>query len=547
MAESNSTDPTVIPSFSFQVWRESFVRVILVWASGLGFIVILATLLSSNDLLDKAVYSSAYLCLLAVTVIRLPYTVRAGVFLALIYIFGFVALVETGIWGNALVFLLGFIVMTGLLFSPRAGINTIVFSLISITIFGFLILNGFYLLRPQVLQSGTLGDWLIGSASLLLLGSVALAGIYYFQTEFVHAQGRTGEIFKTLQDERKNLEKHVAERTGELEKRNSGMQSMVYFTRKMAGIQDLSVIPAKAVDLITENFGHYHVGLFLLSDDGKTAILQAASSDEGHKLVGKGYHVDVGDNSLVGRVAKQARMIVASRNSNTPSTVDGESEMPRTRSEIALPVVVRGKILGVLDIQSEQIQTFGQSEAEILQLLTDQVGVSMDNARLLNEARSYETQLDILSSQQIQSTWRENLINQKMAYQFTPSGIKSISSGAKPKDQDGLQIPLVLRGQNIGSIAFQRKDKAEWPEPDRDLAKKVAIQVALALDNIRLIDETRLHAVQEQTVNEISGRFSRSLDVDTLLQTAVRELAALPDVSEASIFIKPSDENKNQI
>ena len=134
-----------------------------------------------------------------------------------------------------------------------------------------------------------------------------------------------------------------------------------------------------------------------------------------------------------------------------------------------------------------------------------------------------------------------------MAYQFSPSGIKSISLGAKPKDQDGLHIPLVLRGQEIGSMALQRKDKGEWPEPDRDLAKKVAIQVALALDNIRLIEETRLHVVQEQTINEISGRFSRSLDVDTLLQSAVRELAALTDVSEASIFIKPSDENKNQI
>ncbi len=547
MAESNPTDPTVISSFSFQAWRESFIRVILIWASGLGFIVLLATLFSSNDLLDKTVFSSVYICLLAITAIRLPYTIRAGVFLALIYILGLVALIETGIGGNALVFLLGFIVMTGLLFSPRAGINSIVLSIISITFFGFLLLNGFYLLSSRGMQSGTLGDWLIGSASLLLLGSIALAGVYYFQTEFVHAQGRAGEIFKALQEERKNLEKHVAERTGELEKRNSSMQSMVYFTRQMAGIQDISLIPAKAVDLITENFRHFHAGFFLLTEDGKTAILQAASSDEGRKLVAKGFHVEVGDNSLVGRVAKQARLIVVAGNSKTSATLERESEIPRTRSEIALPVAARGKILGVLDIQSEQNQAFGQSESEILQLLADQLGTSMDNARLLNEARAYETQLDVLNSQQIQSTWRENLINQKMAYQFTPSGIKSISLGAKPIDQDGLQIPLVLRGQEIGSIAFQRKDKAEWPEPDRDLAKKVAIQVALALDNIRLIDETRLRAVQEQTVNEISGRFSRSLDVDTLLQTAVRELAGLPDVSEASIFIKPSDENKNQI
>jgi len=90
-----------------------------------------------------------------------------------------------------------------------------------------------------------------------------------------------------------------------------------------------------------------------------------------------------------------------------------------------------------------------------------------------------------------------------------------------PKNNSNLIIPLVLRGQEIGSIALQRKDRAEWTEPDQDLVKKVAIQVALALDNSRLIEETRQHAVHEQTVNEISGRFNRSLDVDTLLQTAV--------------------------
>ncbi len=119
MAEANSTDPTVITSFPFQAWRERFVRVILIWASGLGFIALLATLFSSNDLLDKAVYVTVYVCLLAITGIRLPYTARVGVFLALIYILGLIALIETGIWGNALVFLLGFIVMNGLLFSPR--------------------------------------------------------------------------------------------------------------------------------------------------------------------------------------------------------------------------------------------------------------------------------------------------------------------------------------------------------------------------------------------------------------------------------------------
>jgi GAF domain-containing protein len=208
--------------------------------------------------------------------------------------------------------------------------------------------------------------------------------------------------------------------------------------------------------------------------------------------------------------------------------------------------VARGAVIGVLDIQSEQVQAFDQNEAEILQLLADQVAASIDNARLLNKSQGIIGQLEILTAQQTHSTWREYLKNRKTAYQFTPGGIKSITPGSTLKNNNSLQIPILLRDQEIGSIELQRKDRLDWSQSERDLAQKVALQAALALDNSRLLEETRQHAVQEQTVNEISGRLNRSLDVDTLLQTAVRELASLPEVTEASVFINPSNEEKNQ-
>lgn len=71
---------------------------------------------------------------------------------------------------------------------------------------------------------------------------------------------------------------------------------------------------------------------------------------------------------------------------------------------------------------------------------------------------------------------------------------------------------------------------------------KLVAQIALALENARLIEETRQHAAQEQVVSEISARFSRSLDVEALLQAAVREFAALPDVAEATVVLKPTNE-----
>jgi GAF domain-containing protein len=544
MTEMKSTNPTNDYAFSFQTWRENFVRIILIWASIFGFLAFVATFFNSNDLFYEIVYASAYAILLAVTFIRLPYLLRAGVFLALMYILGLSGLFETGIWGDARVFFLAFIIMTALLISPRAGINVMVFSLVSITVFGFLILNGFYLLSSQEVTIGTLGDWLTGTASLILLGTVAIAGLYFFQSEFVQAQGRASETLSALQAERKNLEKHVAERTDELEKRNLSMRSTVYFISQIAEIQDISAIPAKTVDLVSQHFGHYFANLFLLDEEGKTAVLQASSSEAGRKLLESGYRVNVGDRNIIGRVAERAKLFIAANNT-TPLAIGAErSEMPPIQSEIALPLTVRGKVIGILDIQSEQPQVFNQTEAETLQLLADQVAASIDNARLLSESQALVSQLKVLSSKQTQSTWREYLLNQKLAYQFTPLGTRSISPGARLMNHKSLQIPLVLRGQEIGSITLQRKDMSDWAEPDQDLVKKVALQVALALDNSRLLEETRQHAVQEQTVNEISGRFNRSLDVDTLLQTAVREFAALPEVTEATVYIKPSDEDK---
>ena len=536
MTEANSAIPSNPSSFSFQTWRENFVRIILIWASGFGFIAFVVSFFNSNALIYETVYAFAFVCLLVVTFVRLPYLLRTGVFIALMYMLGLSGLFETGIWGDARVFFLAFIFMSGLLVSPRAGINAIVISLISLSVFGFLVLNDFYLLSSQEVTNGALGDWLTGGASLLLLGTVATAGLYYFQSEFVKAQVTASETFNALQAERKNLEKHVAQRTDELEKRNSSMRSTVYFIRQMAETQDLSAISAKTVDLISQLYGYYDASLFLLTEDGKTAVLQAASSESGRNLLAKEYHVNVGNRSLVGRVAERAKLL---------TTIDlGDSDISRPQSEIALPLVVRGKVIGVLDIHSDHSEAFDQNEAEILQLLADQVSASIDNSRLLGESQALVSQLETLTSRQIQSSWREYLINQKLAYQFTPLGIKPIAPGANPTDHNTLHIPLALRGRAIGSIALQRKDLGEWAESDQDLVKKVAIQVALALDNSRLLEETRQHAVHEQTVNEISARFNRSLDVDSLLQTAVRELAALPEVSEASVFIKPSDEGE---
>ena len=376
--------------------------------------------------------------------------------------------------------------------------------------------------------------WVIDTAPLFLGFVAGLAGMR--QDILLKTNEKMVEREKEIASIREGLEQRVAERTRELEARNLQMASAVRFSREIAQTQDPSALLSKAVELIGGRFDYYRVNVFLLDEGRRKAFLQASSFDEDKKLLERGHYVAAGDSSIVGRAANQGKTIRLSELEGAGAS-NANSELPRTRAEVAIPLVMRGKVSGVLDIQSEQADAFSQSETEILQLLAAQIASSIDNIRLLDESQAIVNQLEVLTSQQTRAAWREYLQGQNIAYQFTAAGVRAVNANAKLNKTDGLKIPLTLRGQAIGTIVLQRRDSSHWSAPERDLAEKIAAQVSLALDNSRLLDETRRRALQEQTVNEISARLSRSLDIDALLQTAARELGTLPEVAEVSVIV----------
>ena len=101
-----------------------------------------------------------------------------------------------------------------------------------------------------------------------------------------------------------------------------------------------------------------------------------------------------------------------------------------------------------------------------------------------------------------------------------------------------------MRGNQIGKIVLKRKaSETAWSEAEKEMIERIAMQTVLAIDNARVLEESQRRAMREEAVSDFSNRFSHSLDIDTLLQSAVRELHRLPQVSDVSIFISPSDEN----
>jgi GAF domain-containing protein len=515
--------------FSYELWRERFLRVVLQGSCILGFIAIVLYLFTPSSPLYKIMAVATYGILILVTLFtRLSYNIRAGVFLFLLFFAGLSSLFDYGI-ADASILFLGFIVMTGLLFSPRMGM----YSIIAITVLLLLI---FGWPNTSLMDSARL------TGILLIVSMIIAIGLHTFQDEFVKTQWAARQTLDTLREERSTLEARVAERTSGLARKTEQLRATSYIARKTAEVQDLATLLETVAHLVTDQFGFYHTGIFLINENGNQVVLQAASSEGGQRMVERGHSLTIGMQGIVGYVAAQKKPRIA-LDVGTDAVFFNNPDLPMTRSEVALPLLIRNKVLGVLDIQSDRPQAFSVDDTDVLQTLSDQIAIAIENARLLDETQAAIMQLEALTSIRTQEAWTQKLREQDRAFTYTPLGLRA--EKLSPNSSNAMSAPIVLRGRKIGNISIARKGEAKWSRLDEGLLAEVASQVGLAVDNIRLLEEATQRARQEQTVGKLAAQFSQSLDLDTLLQTAARELGQLPDVSEVSVFLGQEDEQSS--
>ena len=508
--------------FSYRLWRERFLKVVLQGACVLGFIAVVLYFFTPSVPLYKALAVVSYAVLLLLTFVpRLPYIVRAGAFLLLLYFAGFTSLLDHGV-ADAAVLFLGFIVMTGLLFSPRAGVY-VTLALVTLAIMLY-----FGWERSDLLDLARL------TAIFMVVVSIVITGLQTFQQEFSRTQQSARETLETLRTERYNLEQRVEERTAGLTRKTDQLRATSYIARKTAEVQDLATLLNTVANLVTDQFGFYHTGIFLINEAGDEAVLQAASSEGGARMMERGHALAVGTQGIVGYVAAQKKPRIA-LDVGEDAVFFNNPDLPMTRSELALPLLVHNRVLGILDIQSDKPQAFGVDDIDVLQTLADQVAIAIENARLLDESQATLSQLEALTAVRTRDAWSQKLREKNRVFTYTPLGLRAVK--LDPTQGQTLTVPLMLRGQKIGNISVARRGDSGMTRRDEELIAEVASQAGLAIDNIRLLEEATQRANQEQIVGQLASRFSQSLDTDTLLQTAVRELAQLSDVTEVSIFV----------
>ena len=342
-----------------------------------------------------------------------------------------------------------------------------------------------------------------------------------------------------------SLEQRVTERTEALRRRTAQLEAAAMVAREAAAIRDVDTLLDEVVHLISQRFGFYHAGIFLVDEAGEYAILRAASSEGGRRMLERGHRLKVGEVGIVGYVAGTGEPRIALDVGKDAVYFDNP-DLPLTRSEMALPLRVRGRVIGVLDVQSEEPAAFTEEDVAVLQVMADQIALAIENARLLEESQRTLRELERLYGERVREAWRRWIVQRPVAYRYTGVTVEPLLNPDRLVSGGGdgrrLTIPIRLWGQTIGSILLRRtEEQPPWSPHERRLAEEIGEQVALALENARLLEETESRAAREQMLSQMTAQLTRSLDIETLLQTALRELARLPEVEEIAVYLGPEE------
>lgn len=381
------------------------------------------------------------------------------------------------------------------------------------------------------------------------------------------AQVESKELAQTkanfeLVDSKTLIEQRLEEKTAALQELGSELEAanqqirhraaqfeaLAQVARTIASVRDLQELLPRIAAVISDNFGFYHVGLFLLDEANESAVLSATNSEGGKKMMERKHRLRVGQEGIVGYVTAAGEPRIAMDVGKDAVFFDNP-ELPDTHSEMALPLKVGNSIMGALDVQSTESGAFTEEDIQMLTLLADQVSLAIENARLFDETRNALAEAQAVSRQFTREAWGRVPVEHKLlGYRYNVAGSAPLNepvdlsergprrSGDNQVELNQVVVPIELRGETIGTLIVQSPSTDKLNQDQINLVKAVAERVALSAENARLFEETTRRAERERLVSDITGKIRSVNDPQTIINTAMEELRKTLGASRVEII-----------
>lgn len=520
---------------------------------------------SQGRYLSVAIFVFAYGYLLFITYSkRLKYAGQVwGLIILLVVLAGLDFFID-GRAGGARLFLMALIFTTAIFLGERGAIYALIFSGGLNAFFAYLYIDGVLVGHPLDAADG--GGWVSSIFVLLILGVFIVTSINYLIPRLLEAMTQSEYLARELTDYQGRLEDLVAQQEIDLSRRSTQLQTAAQVARESANqssgaSSELDQVLDRTVRLISERFGFYHAAIYLLETTGADAggeimVLHAVSSEGGQVLLARGHAIKLGGVGIVAYAATRGELRMASDvDAAFVSANQSSGEvLPNTRSEIALPLLAREGVIGVLDVQSTESGAFNADDVLILQTLADQIALVSSNAQLVLQVES-QLEVERQTYQELsRKAWSEVVSslaapgyrrNQHgivpVADELYPRMVRALNTAAAAVDEastgvaggqggggPAVALPIFVRGQVIGVIdARKPSDEGPWTPDELALLETMTTQLDTVLDNAQLYQNSQLLANRERFTREIADRMRRAVDMEDLIRTTVEEMASV--------------------
>jgi len=346
------------------------------------------------------------------------------------------------------------------------------------------------------------------------------------------AQAGTNQLEKAnleLNNARVRLEENRNElliANEQLKRRAERMSTISNISKTITLVQQMERLLPSVVNTISQRFDFYHAGIYLLDDQKQFAMFRASSSEGGLRMLKRGHRIQVAGEGIIGLVAYRGEARIALDEGLNAVKFDNP-DLPKTRSQIVLPLKAREVVIGVLDIQSAEPNAFTEEDISALLILADQAAIAIQNAHSSEQAEESLRRAETASQQLTGKAWKGYLETfEQRGYRYDgvkPERLKE--AGFSSESKNGLSIPVRLRGQTIGRLKLNPPEASrQWTEDEIAMAEATAERVALALEGARLLDDAQKRAARETFLSDVSAKLGASFQLDSILRDTVEEL-----------------------
>ncbi len=416
-------------------------------------------------------------------------------------------------------------------------------------------------------QNATL-IWSVIAGFILLLFVIVFLAINNNQRRL--AQRELARANRELQDFQATLEKRVEERT-------RALTTVSEISTAASTILEINILLQEVVNLSKERFGLYHSHIYLLDETGENLVLASGAGEVGRQMVAEGRSIPVNlERSLVARAARERRGVTVNDVTQEPDFLPNPM-LPDTHAELAVPMMVGDRVIGVFDVQSEQVGRFDEADIAVQTTLAAQIASAIQNARsyteiqhsqqLLSDALKiarignweYDVEKDLFTFNDhfysvfrttVQEVGGYQISSAEYARRFVhpedaPLVGKEIQRTLESKERyfhANLEHRIIFSDGEIGYIAVnitvERDENGKilrWYGANQDITERR-----------RAEELNKQRAFQQEAINLITQKIQSTTSMEDALQIAARELGHVLGRKPVMVAIEPAMLSKDK-